>query len=485
MTLREEIKPILDHIEKNRHHLDENHILLDIFEGNLKPYVERALEDDISPQAYKEAKSRIAPINVLQRIIDKQSKIYQQNPVRHVEDGTDSDAELLDWYEKQYKINATMNGSNEFFNMSKSSLIEPYVHDREPRLRVIPSDRYLPYSNDAIDPLNPTHIIVTHGSQTIADDDGGHQVVRLYRVYTADEWAIIDSRGFVRTDMMGDNPDGINPYGVIPFVYVNRSSNLLVPCLDSDLLTMTVLLAVLISDLNLALKMLCNSIIYTIDAKMEGMVKSPNAVWQLKTDVDGIKPELGTIDPNVDSDKALDQIQAQFSLWLNTKGIKPGSIGKVTAENMASGISKMVDEMDTSEDRQKQVTYYVDAEADLWALTKIMHKEWLTTKQIEQRPEFSANSTVTTSFSEQLPMMTRGDVVEDLQAEVDAGFTTVRRSIKKLNPTMTDREIDELVAEIQEEKTLTVSVAEVSDAVVEPEIEEEETEETEETEDDA
>ena len=187
MTLREQIKPILEHIEKNRKHLDDNHILLDIFEGNLKPYVERALEDDISPQAFKEAKSRIAPINVLQRIIDKQSKIYQQNPVRHVEDGTDQDAELLDWYENEYKINATMNGSNEFFNMSKSSLIEPYVHEGKPRLRVIPSDRYLPYSNDEIDPLNPTHIIVTHGSQTVPDDDGGHEVVRLYRVYTADE----------------------------------------------------------------------------------------------------------------------------------------------------------------------------------------------------------------------------------------------------------------------------------------------------------
>ena len=469
MTLREEIQPILEHIEKNRHHLDENHILLDIFEGNLKPYVEAALESELSPQAYKEAKSRIAPINVLPRIVDKKSKIYQENPVRHVNDGTDSDNELLDMYEQSYKVNATMNRSNESFNMSKSSLLEPYVHDRKPMLRVIPGDRYLAYSSDTIDPLNPTHIIVTHGSENVTDTEGDVQIVRLYRVYAADEWAIIDSRGDVRVDLMGDNPEGENPYGVIPFVYVNRSTNFLVPIIDSDLITMTVLLAVLISDLNLALKMLCNSIIYTIDAKMDGMIKSPNAVWQLKTDTDGIKPEIGTVDPNVDSDKALDQIQAQFSLWLNTKGIKPGSIGKVTAENMASGISKMVDEMDTSEDRQKQVTYYVDAEADLWALTKIMHKEWVSTKQIDQMPEFSANSTVVTDFAPQLPMMTRGDVVEDLQAEVDAGFTTVRRSIKKLNPTMTDKEIDELVAEIQEEKTLTVSVAEVSDAVVEPE----------------
>jgi len=468
MALKDDIPALLEHIRHNAKYWTDNHALIDIYEGNLKPYVEESLRAQLSAQAYEQTKGRVSPINVLQRIVDKLSKIYQEDPTRRVEDGATQDDELLDFYEKCYRINTTMNCSNEFFNMSKASLLEPYVHKGKPKLRVIPNDRFLPWSNDEVDPQNPTHIIVSHGKETYFK--GAEKRTRkLFRVYTDEEFLIFDSDGNVRLDKMGENTDGINPYGRIPFVYVNRSKNLLVPKLDTDMLAMTVLIPVTISDLNFAVKFLCFSIVYTIDADVEGMKKSPNAVWHLKTDADGVKPEIGSLDPSVDSDKVLALIQAEFSLWLNTKGIKPGSIGKLTTDNFASGISKMIDEMDTSEDRKKQVSFYADAEEDLWSLTKTMHDYWVRTQQIDPMPLFSVDSKIITDFQEQLPTLTRGDIVEDLETEVNAGFTSRRRAIKKLNPKMTEDEIDELIAEIDQEKSANVVVSVPNDEPMEQE----------------
>lgn len=474
MALKNDIPALLNHIQSNAKYWADNHALIDIYEGNLKPYVENDLRQQLSAQAFSQAKFRISPINVLQRIVDKLSKIYQEDPTRRVEDGSDTDSELLEFYDSAYRTNTTMNCSNEFFNMSKASLLEPYVHKGKPKLRVIPNDRFLPWSNDEVDPQNPTHIIVSHGQETYFEGaEKRHR--KLFRVYTDDEFIIFDSDGNVRTDKMGDNTDGVNPYGRIPFVYVNRSKNLLVPKLDTDMLTMTLLIPVAISDINFATMMQCFSIIYTIDADVEGMKKSPNAVWHLKTDADGVKPEIGTVDPSVDSDKALTLIQAEFSLWLNTKGIKPGSIGKLTTDNFASGISKMIDEMDTSEDRKKQVSFYADAEEDLWSLTKTMHDYWVSTNQIDTMPLFSVDAKVVTDFQEQLPTLTRGDIVEDLELEVNSGFTSRRRAIQKLNPKMTEEEIDELIAEIDAEKSANIVVSVPDDEPIEnePEVDDE------------
>jgi len=70
---------------------------------------------------------------------------------------------------------------------------------------------------------------------------------------------------------------------------------------------------------------------------------------------------------------------------------------------------------------------------------------------------FTPSAYVNTDFSEQIPMVSRGDIVEDLQKEMNAGFISKRRAIKRLNPQMTDNEIEELLAEINGESIIEVT----------------------------
>jgi hypothetical protein len=456
MALADKIQSLLQHINAHQDILDHNFKMFDIFEGNLLPYVQADLRAQLSPKSYEQACHRIAPINILRQIIDKLSRIYP--PARQVsEDGGDQDRDLLNWYEETLRINQVGNMANEFFNLFKSTLLEPYVYNGKPYVRAIPSDRFLPYTDDMVNPTIPTIFIVMQGDRREPDKDGKEREVHIYFAYSAAEWIAFDSDGVFRSDIMNEfgNPEGINPYGVLPFVYINRSNNLLVPKPDTDFFRMAKLPSVLISDMNFISMFSSFSIIYGIDVDDKNLELSPNAFWSFKSSPDSEKtPTVNQIKPQGDTDQLIRMLQSELSIWLQSRGIKASFTGNLTVENVASGVSKMIDEIDTYQDRQKQVGYFVDAEDALWELIlKVMHPVWIEGNMLnDDLPLFNPTANVEVTFAEQIPMITRGDLVDDLKSEVAAGFITKKRAIKKLNPRMSDMEVEELLEEIEEER---------------------------------
>lgn len=459
MSLADQVDVLWDHIKSQGKLCSHNEKLFDIYEGDLLQYALDELSKQINFQSFDKAKHRLPPINVLVRLIDKLSKIYQQEPSRDITSERSEDSELLAFYQNEMSFNKKMNNCNEFFNLFKNSLIQPYVFRKKPRLRTISSNMFTVFSDSKVDPNHPTHVITYH-----AGKDNKGNPTNLYYAYTDDEFMIFDEQKDIRYELMGELglDDGINVAGTIPFVYANRSSNLLIPKRDTDVLAMTILLPVMLADLNFAVMYQAFSIIYGIDLNDTGIVKSPDAFWNFTSDPDSDKnPQLGILKPQVDIDATLNLIQAEISMWLQTKGIKPGAVGKLTPENFASGIAKILDEMDTSEERQKQVTIYEDVEKEFWyKITNHMHPMWRKRDMIDTTLDFSMSAEVTTNFAPQLPLLNRGDLVDDLKKEVDAGFTTRFRAIKKLNPRMSDEDVNQLIAEIDAERGVSNGMAE-------------------------
>lgn len=202
---------------------------------------------------------------------------------------------------------------------------------------------------------------------------------------------------------------------------------------------------------------------------------SPNAFWNFKSDPTKDKtPSVGVIKPTVDIQQVVQFIQAQLTFWLNSKNIRPGTIGGLASENFASGISKIIDEMDTAEDRQKQVHYFVKAEKEMWSLiTKKLHPYWQNQGLIENKMSFSPTVEIDVEFQEQLPLMRRSELLKDIIQELDKGLTTKKRAIKVLNPEMSDKEIDQLVAEIEFDRTSNVETEdEMNEDMMNEEVEE-------------
>jgi len=463
------IKEILSQQKDYAPTLKHNENLLCILEGELLKFIESHLKEEFSEKSFKNIQPRIAPINFLKRIIDKTSKIYQQNPQRVIVDGTDQDQELLDWYVKSMRLNSKLNTGNEYFNTFKTNLNQVYLDDMKPKVRPIANDRFFLYSTNMIDRTVPTEVLLPFGQDMRKDARGNDVKVDLFKLYSDDQILIVDDAGDVISNP--ENPEGINPFGSLNglFMYVNRSTNFLLPPMDSDTMRMTVLIPVLLSDLNYAVKYQAFSILYGIDVDDENLAKSPDAFWMFKTDPgDDKKPELGQIKPQVDITDVIQLITTELSMWLNSRNIRPGSVSDLSAENMISGISKLVDEMDTSDERQKQAELYSSAEEDWWSgLMHNVHPYWVSQNSIEMSQLFSPNARVEVTFPEQLPMLRRGQIVNDLKTEVEAGFISRESAMKKLNPEWTEKRLNQELASIENPITLEVEPDATPDPIIE------------------
>jgi uncharacterized coiled-coil protein SlyX len=460
MALKDDLPAIVQFIKDQRITLGLNEKLFQITEGDLQTIVIDALATQLSEQSFDIAKQRIAPINILNKVVDKLSKIYNRPPTRELVKGGAGDEKLLEFYTEEIDPNTNFGMSNEFFNTYKNVAVEAFVNDGIPKMRVVPGDRFLFYSSDLIDPTQATHYIKFLGS--IMKNDVKQDVII---VYSKEELIVMNEKGERHDDIMASREmDGTNPLKALPAVHINRSRHLIVPLFDHDMLAMTVLFPVLLTDLNYAVMFQAFSIIYGIDIDVKNMKMAPNSFWSFKSDANTEKqPVVDQIKPQVDITEVIGMAQAELSFWLNSKGIRPGAVGQITAENFSSGLSKIVDEMDTFENRQKQVPFFEDGESEWWNLLfHHYHPHWVRTAQIKA-PLFSPSVQMKVKFPPQRPMQNRNELLDEVIKEKREGFMTQRMAIQKLNPDMQENEIDELLAKVAEEKTVKIPTIEDDD----------------------
>lgn len=461
MALIQDVPLLLEELKNQGERLEHNKKLYDINEGSLLPYVLEDLRAQLSQKSFEVAKHRVAPINVLKRIIDKLSKIYAKPPMRSIEGGTAGDEDLLKFYSEQMNFNVALAQANMFFNLHKACWVEPFLDRGFPRLRALPADRFIVYSNDTVNPLRPTHLMKLMGTIKRGDKQ-----VKIFYCYSAEEFVVVDEEGRTVPEVMS-RPDivalgGGNPYGALPGVYVARSRHELTPKIDTDTLAMTKLIPILLSDLNYAVMFQCFSIIYGIDVDQEGLKFAPNVLWDLKSDKNSdSKPQIGTIKPEVDTDKVISLIKTTLSFWMQTRNIKPGAMGELSVENAASGISKAIDEMDTSEDRQEQASYFQETEARLGELIKDrLHPQWIRIREFQgPRMLFSPACKIKTTFPEQRPLVDSSKAIADQKTKMDIRIQSRKGALKELYPDWTDKQIEEKLAEVDEEAAQSAEIA--------------------------
>jgi len=467
MSLVEESKELIAEFlnKSSQEYIHRNTALYEVNEGNILPHILQALKPQFGENTYEQMTFRIPPINILKRVVDKLSRIYQPGPSRYVTGGQDKDDELLAWYQDHFSTDVKMNTANEYFNLFKNTLIKICLVDGVPTLTPLPSDRSYVFAKNRLNPMKVTHVLTVQ--ETYVDLKDTMKKSFLYHLYSDQEFLILQD-DIVRWDLLEEagNPEGINPYGKLPFVYVTKSNNEIIPIPDTDMYNMSLLVPICLTDLNAGMMFSVHPIKYVINLSAEKLVYSPNSVWTFKVDPgqDG-KSEIGILKPDMNSSEALTLIQAQLGLWFQTIGIRPGAIGNLTTETQASGISKMIDEMDTAEHRMKQIGYFQKAEDDLWDFVlNYAHPYWISSAQIDQSLAWSPAAKVTVNFAEQIPMQTKAELLKSLIDSLNAGLTTKRRALREANPRMTEKEIDELLFEIEQEKSLKLSIGDLQNA---------------------
>ena len=460
-------KKVAAFIRNEKGRLDYNAQIQAILDGAIQGLLEQRMKEDLGTKSYMSASTRKSPINVFRKIVDKLTKIYDQPVIRTVENGTDQDLELVQWYEQKLNLNRKMGKNNFKYNAFYYALVQIGLKDnpvastqdyriRQPFVRTVPNHEFLVMNASRVDNSSPDVIILCMDKRTLAN--GTEQ--QVYYVYTDLQFVIMDQNGDIIGDLMADNElDGINPYQVTPFAYTNDSDDNAMPAVQTDTLDLALLIPLLLTDLNYAVKFQAFSVFVAINLDDKKVEFSPNSIISFQTppgEGDN-KASFDVIKPTVEITDTLSLASSQMALWLSTKGIRPGQIAQIGTDQLASGISKMIDESDTFESIKKQIKAYEQTEAEFWdKLMHHIHPAWVAAGVVENKTIFSSTARVVTKFTEPVPMQTRGEKVKELTDEVDSGFISRKRAIKILNTGLTDEEIDELIQEIDDEKPVIV-----------------------------
>jgi hypothetical protein len=425
-----------------------------MFNGKTADIIKDAIAKEFSkPETVSELIARLIPINLVQKIIFKLSGTYTESPLRQPKDRSVADGELLEEYVEELSLNIRMKEANRYFKLFKRNLMEMYVDELgNPHVRNIPRHSYEVYSFSTLTPNRPDLVV-----KIIRDDKEPKKMVLAF--YTNESHWITNGKGEVLQDKMAavENPEGVNPYGVLPFVYINESSNSVDPLQDDDLLRMAVAIPLILTDICFATKYMSWSMIYTIGDVGE-VPSNPNSVLPMNFGPNGEKPEIGQIKPEVDTDKVITLVKTLVAMLLTTKNLSVGAVKmNLDSSDVASGISKLIDGAESVEDRKDQQAFFEQAEAELWELlSKYMIPFWRANNMIkpELNKEFSPTFEVSVFFREPKVMLSEMEQIEISKARLDNGFSTLQRELEILYPQMTREEVVKLRLEIEASKAI-------------------------------
>jgi hypothetical protein len=428
---------------RNTERLNRDKELYLIYNGQVRETIRAAiLKEFKKPETIKELLKRIIPINIMQKVVNKLGAVYKNPPARKPVDDAETDMETVDSLVTVMDINTKMKLLNRFVKLSKCAALEPYVSDDgKPSLRTLPSHTFTQYSESSIDPETPTHTI-KHLSM------GGDRVDHRHVVWSKERHFLMDGYGKI----IEEYPQ---PYGVIPIVYVKEGIELM-PVQDDDLYFLQIAICLLLTDLAFAAKYQSWSVIAIIGAQAENLTFNPNSVVTIPASKDGTQSDIKTIQPKVDTAAVLTMVEALVGLLLTTKNLSVGNVSLKLANGMdaASGVAKVLDQAETTEDKQDQRAMFLAAEKDLFTVLKVMLPVWkesgaLATEYLDLTLSDAFIPLI--EFSDPKPQTSEKEVVEVETLKLEAGLTLLEMSLRRLYPEKTQQEILDLKKQIIEE----------------------------------
>jgi hypothetical protein len=428
-----------------------------VYNGSLRDKITEIIKSEFKDSdTITELTNRIVPINITAKIVNKLGTVYKYSAIRSPAIEDDNDQELIDIYSRALDINHYMAFCNRMVKNTKHALLEPYLDmQKRPRVRVLPSHTFDLYSNDPINPERATAVL----KHLV---EGQKEEQQRFAYWDEHNHWLVDGTGQIlwqEMQAMG-NEQGINPYGVLPFTHVTQQSELLYPIQSSDIMAVQIAVCLLLSDSTLAQKYLSWATLVLSGVEGDQKVKvGPAAILSLPKTLDGQNPDAKYIQPNLNSDEVIRLVEKLVQYVLETNNLSSKTMsGQLTAS--ASGVSKMFDEIESTEDINEQRKIYIKAEQDLWdKFAHYMLPVWVKSQEInpEYAGTFSSDFEINVKYPEAKILMSKKERIENVRLELEAGTTSLRRAIKEINPDMEDQEIDDLITEIRKEKLDSVS----------------------------
>lgn len=484
-----ELKRIVEEInteeEKTRRALSLRRY--EIYRDGGKRFLLEQLRREFKDDAIKEM--RLAPLNVLKKVINKKSSLYRRGPLRRAD--LDSDQALIDYYAEQWNLDVVMQRANRYYSLDSNLVLYLIPQAGEPmNLKVCPAYLYSVKVN-ANDPVLADAFIFNRFEESGEVAPNKHQAgaassgsfsrdtaqvdrknnrvasgeieisnnSREYIYWSDEAHYTLDENGAV----MVLNPEGgdeqfINPVGLVPVVSIQKENDIEYWARQGeDLVELALTLQLGWSDLLTIAKHQGFSIM-TIASEEEPKKQEigiNKAVW--------LKIKEGSPTPSVDFVQASSPIGEYkamlmdlMALMLSTNDMNAKElVGSMNGSSINSAAQALVEMADTIEAREEDKATFRDAEKELWMRAAAWHN-WL--YDVDQLPEeakalgkFSDEFSVSIHFSDVKPVESEQERIATVEKLLSMGLITRPEAMKKLYPDLTDEQIEQMLADIEAE----------------------------------
>lgn len=462
----------------------------DIYRDGGKEFLLEQIVREFSKDAVKEM--RIAPINLLKKIVNKRSSTYKNPPVRAATN--EQDQVLVDFYVEELELNAKMMKAHRYFNLHSNTAIYPIPEGGKIKVLVVPPYLYSVKAN----PIDKTKIdtwvfnsFIEEGRITPFDDvptatgsegfnrQKGHKTTSKDLVESQERPSDIGRRFIFWSDAQhftvqtGENGHAkmildpskdetqiINPIGIAPVVNLAKDrDNEAWATQGEDLIDLTMAIQLGWTDVLTIAKNQGFSILTMISEEepKKLTIGVNRGVWLRPLPDSKVTPSISYVQAQSPLSEYKELLSELLGLLLSTNDMNPSSIsGAMTAQSATSGFHALIEAADTIEATKSDEVFLKNAELDTWEIIKRWHNLMFDMGVLDpdaaQLGKFTEEFKVSVTYREIKPIESEQEKITAVKELIQLGLITRKEAVRKLNPDLTEEEIEQKMQQLDEEK---------------------------------
>lgn len=477
----------------------------EVYRDRTSKWVIEALTKEFAPETVMLMQNRASNISICRKAVNKLAQAYQAGVIREMPTpeqtqvlhqyvellNANQNLKKIDRYERLHKnttlgiipikdtYESELTGSDKFRLVMRPLSpfaydVVPDPHDETKAKCVILTDfieRNAPLANPRAENPGIRSSILSPGfsrgdtmEQSIADepDDRGKQK-RTFIFWSNKYHFTTDQNGYYIEDLSPE--DKINPIQILPWINFAKDQDTHFWAEGGDdLIDGSVLINVLLTDLfTIANNQGWGQLVATGKNLPDRFKLGPQRAVILEYDTGDPTPTLDYVNASPDLQGLMNMIEMYTALLLSTNNLSPRNIsGKLDVSNVASGIAKLVDESESTEDITEAQQEFKDKEPVIWEIFKRWRdlygdRNLLTSDFANIDPLLTTDIKIT--FLDPKPVVAEEQKLANLKVRKELGINTMLDLVKLDNPQLTQEEAEEKLKQILEEKLNNVANA--------------------------
>ena len=321
---------------------------LNFYRGRTREY--------INPFYSKDTLKKIEPwnINITRRVIDRVSLVYMVAPIREVTNENYDDY----IYQKDFRLQK----AERYVNLLELVLIKPTWRNGAVSYDII-TDFEPTFGDDPMAPIAFEYPLATRS--TVQDS-----TPELWAYWSDDEHFIYDKNDNSKKHYNPENPDNINPYGIMPFVPVFKNGKPETYYMDTDacndLVSTNLNLNMMATDRQANIRFQSFGYIYiTGEVDNKYLEVAPDKITKMQLD-----STMGVVTPP-DTTRSIDEcIRTSYKMLAQNYHLSTSFVDG--SEQASSGISLQIRNQELNDSRKSSLERWRNAEYELFDLEKVI-----------------------------------------------------------------------------------------------------------------